>query len=339
MPMPRSILSFFAMCAATLFSGCVDLIKTGGSVRHIVRLFVVASVVLLSGCFSVIDTEGPIGEPEEVEVDGRGFGVVRQEWGVPITTNEGQPILIQSMVYRHMGSPRRRPLVIINHGDPVSPSKRRSGYTTDSYRFAAHWFAQRGYNVVVALRAGFGGSQGTGQLMGTGCIWLKHEQAGNSVADEILKIVDHFREQDWVDRGNIVLVGQSWGGIGVVAAAARRPPGVRAVIDFAGITPRNRVTGLCNPTNAFRAFSDYAKSTEIPVLWVFSENDPYIEISHLQKTYAVYAEIASGPAELALMPPFGKNGHMLFPRMGGVPIWSPVVRSFLDRRVPQADGS
>ncbi len=310
----------------------VDVIA-GGMNRVAAVSTLVMAILFTTGCVDLIKTEGPIGEPQNLASKGTPE-IDRQMWGVPITTNDGQAILIQAMAYRHQGE-EARPLVIVNHGDPANSNKRRRWYGGDTLAWAAHWFAKQGYNVVVPLRAGFGRSQGSGQLKHNVCLTMNYTRTGNYVGDEILKVLAFFRQQDWVDPDHVILVGQSWGGTGVIAAAARQPKGVRAIIDFAGVTAKNtRTRTLCAQKNAYQAFKGFAKRTLVPALWVFSENDTFNDEEEVHSIFNVYESKSQAASELAMLPPFAENGHSVIYRKEGLSLWTPVVKKFLKAHVP-----
>src|SRR5271167_1723226 len=67
-------------------------------------------------------------------------------------------VLMRATVYR----PQRAgasPLAVINHGSDQNEI-RRFNYATPTYPTSAHWFAQRGYAVVVPQRPGHGQTGG-----------------------------------------------------------------------------------------------------------------------------------------------------------------------------------
>jgi dienelactone hydrolase len=75
-----------------------------------------------------------------------------------------------------------------------------------------------------------------------------------------------LRRQTWVDPGRVVLVGQSTGGFAVTAASARNPPGVLAVIDFAGGRGSYAPDQVCSPDWLVRAMHVWGRTARIPAL-------------------------------------------------------------------------
>src|SRR4051794_35874035 len=101
----------------------------------------------------------------------------------------------------------------------------------------AAWFVARGYAVLTPVRRGFGDSPGPmveNVLHGWTSTVEDYIRSANSSADDVAAAMRFIRDQPFVDRDRIVLVGVSAGGYTSVALAARRPEGVRAVVSFAG---------------------------------------------------------------------------------------------------------
>src|SRR5262249_62235766 len=67
-----------------------------------------------------------------------------------------------------------------------------------------------------------------------GCDDADYLKSGLATAATIEAAVDYMSAQSFIKKGRAVVVGQSAGGWGAIALASRNPPGVRAVMNFAG---------------------------------------------------------------------------------------------------------
>ena len=122
----------------------------------------------------------------------------------------------------------------------------------------------------------------------------------------------------------VVVVGQSFGGAAAVAVAAKNPPGLRLVINFAGGgggNPLTRPGAPCSPERLSDLFAAYGRTARVPTLWVYTANDRYMG-TYPREWFDAFRR-AGGVGEFRAMPAFRTDGHQLFAR--GLPLWRPVV--------------
>jgi len=112
------------------------------------------------------------------------------------------------------GNPAR--LVVANHGSPPSAAQRPNMAPWSCEQRAISWFLTRGYAVALPLRRGYGASGGT------------------ETARDIRSAIAYATAQPGIRRDGAVVVGQSAGGWGSLALAARNPPEVAAIVNMAG---------------------------------------------------------------------------------------------------------
>ena len=129
------------------------------------------------------------------------------------------------------GGPRRRPMVVINHGTSEAT---RLAVSMPVYYWLSRWFVERGYVVVLPQRRGHGATGGDLVEAHDSCAKPDHYDAGRAASDDIAAAIDYMARQPFVDPTRTIVVGVSTGGWAALALAARNLPNVRAVINFAG---------------------------------------------------------------------------------------------------------
>jgi dienelactone hydrolase len=264
---------------------------------------------------------GPVGAPE-----GRWRAQVHR---VPFDATGS--LLLVTRVCRPPGE-ARAPLAVINHGSPVDAAA-RARTSTPPCGPLAQWFAQRGYVVAQPLRRGYGESGGTWAEGYGRCDAADFAAGGLASAEDIAAVVRYMRTLPYVARDRLLMVGQSAGGWASLAYASRYPDGLAAVLNFAGgrggrrnDLPHNN----CSPDRLVAAAGIFGRTVRVPSLWVYSENDTFFAPALVRRMHAAFTA-AGGPAQLVELPPFGDDGHRLFAAIAGMPIWTPIAASFLDR--------
>jgi dienelactone hydrolase len=142
--------------------------------------------------------------------------------------------------------------------------------------------------------------------------------------------VAYLQKHPAVDPDRVVLVGQSGGGWGSLAAATREDVPIRGVVNFAG-GRGGKLHGIpnnnCQPDWLVDDTRKYGKAARVPSLWIYAENDHYFGPELSQRMHAAYTR-AGGKATLLLLPPFGDDGHALFGAASGVRLWRESVERF-----------
>jgi dienelactone hydrolase len=222
------------------------------------------------------------------------------------------------------------PLIVLSHGNPPNASDRPK---IGRYRLIPQIseFIRRGFAVIVPIRRGYGATGGDfAEDMGK-CSLPSYHDAGLEAARDIQVSVEYAARLPYVAPGSILLVGQSAGGFGSLAAASRGVPGVIGVVNCAGGRggrPHTHPGEPCSPDRMADAIRRYAKTIEVPVLWHYAENDKFFGARHITSWFEAFRE-SGGRGRLVIQPPFGNDGHALFPSSKGIPIWTKELDGFL----------
>ena len=287
---------------------------------------VLAGVLILGACQSNLGiprqeaVAGPQGPEEALSR--------RQPWLIPLPE---QRLLMVASVWRPQTS-APYPLAVISHASAEN-SELRTEDPTLKYEALARWLTQHGFVVTLPLRPGHSRTGGPYLEDQGGCDDADYVKSGLATAATIEATVAYMSAQSFVKKGRAVVFGQSAGGWGAIALASRNPPGVRAVVNFAGgrggrsnLQPNNN----CAPERLISAASEFGKTARTPSLWIYTENDSFFGPA-ISKRMADAFRLAGGSAEYHLLPPFGEEGHVLVTSPTAVPIWRPIVEKFLNK--------
>lgn len=224
------------------------------------------------------------------------------------------------------------PLAVISHGrDPQT----RSRLQRPRFESAARFFVRKGFAVAVPLRVGYGELAALGDPEATSsCDRPRYRAAASAISEQLRAVVRQVSMLGDIDARRVVLVGQSLGGFGTLAATSDGIAGQVAAISFAGghgADPRQHPGVPCQPEALLREFDRLGASptaARVPTLWLHAQNDRYFAPRFVQDWADAYRR-HGGQAELRLLPPFGEDGHDLF--LAGNDHWQPLVDDFLRR--------
>jgi dienelactone hydrolase len=221
------------------------------------------------------------------------------------------------------------PLALISHGSPPDPQERPKMSPYGMYRQAIE-FARRGFAALVVMRRGYGDSGG-GYIETTCCNPSLYSSSFQATSADLRAAIAAMKSRTDVTTQGMIAVGASAGGLASVALAADPPPGLAAVINFAGgrrwrkpggenIQPADSESAL---VAAYKTLGSRART---PMLWIYAANDSYFAPDLVRRMHDAFTS-AGGHAQLISLPPFGDDGHYLFSR--GVATWAPIVDDFL----------
>jgi dienelactone hydrolase len=247
---------------------------------------------------------------------------------IPMTvsrTGGVQRLTLEATLYRPPG-PGPFPLLVLSHGTSRDPRERvgeRLRYDAQSWKFVSMGFA-----VVIPMRRGYGHSGGD-YAEGEGlCDHSHFYAAGLESARDLRATVEYISYLPSIDPQRLVLVGHSSGGFASLILASQGLPGVRGVINFAGGRGSSERQN-CSPDKLVEACGLAGRTTRVPTLWVYAQNDSYFPPRLAREMSAAFRQ-AGGQVEFVMLPPFCEEGHYLFSDVRGLARWTPVVNRFLN---------
>lgn len=234
------------------------------------------------------------------------------------------------------------PLVIMNHGVALGVTE-RSFFPLVEFREAAKWFARRGSLVVAPVGSGYGASAIDIPERGIygpffskvgKCSNPNFRDPGLAIAQVDLWIIDYMTAEKRIVPKDVIVVGQSAGGWGSIALSSLNPPQVKAIITFAagrGGHVDGKPNNNCAPDKLVEASGEFGRASRIPMLWIYIENDTFFGPALSKRMHEAFTA-AGGRAEYHLLPPFGDEGHFFIGSSDAIPIWAPLVSTFLDEQ-------
>ena len=194
-----------------------------------------------------------------------------------------------------------------------------------SYRQALE-FARRGFASLVVMRRGYGDSDGQYAENSGPCSQRDYLRSALQSARDLRAAADAMNGRADVSTDGMIAVGISAGGFAALALSANAPKGLAAVINFAGGRGSRADNEVCDEDALVRAFATLGRTSRIPTLWIYAQNDKYFGPELARRMHAGFTE-AGGKAKLIDVPPFGEDGHSLYSR--GIVLWTPMIDSFL----------
>jgi dienelactone hydrolase len=235
-----------------------------------------------------------------------------------------EPAGLEAMLVRPSGS-GRYPLALISHGTPRDQAARANMSPYGTYRQAIE-FARRGFAALVVMRRGYGASGGQYSEYSGPCARRDYLRSALASAEDLRAAIRAMESRSDVTTNSMIAVGASAGGFASIALAANAPPGLGAVISFAGGRGSRADDDVCDEAALVRAFAALGRTSRIPMLWIYAENDKFFRPELAHQMQAAFTD-AGGRAELIDAPAFRDDGHTLFSR--GIALWTPMVDRFL----------
>jgi len=218
------------------------------------------------------------------------------------------------------------PLAVINHGLPRSPAERLE--VTGQYREQSLEFVRRGFMVINPVRRGYGKTGGTFAEGDYNCAAPHYYETGLETAKDILATIEYARTRNDIDASRILLVGQSAGGFGALAAASIPIPGLIGVVSFSDGRGSRGPNSVCAEDRLVDAVARYAATTQAPTLWIYAENDSYFGPGLVRRLVEAYRN-RGARVDYQPQGPFGNDGHSFFSASRNIALWSKILDKFL----------
>jgi dienelactone hydrolase len=190
-------------------------------------------------------------------------------------------------------------------------------------------FARRGWAAATVMRRGYGLSGGEWAEGFRSCDHADYVDAGRASAADLKAAFAALAQRADIDNQHMIAVGVSAGGFATVALTADPPPVLIAAISFAGGRGSQSADQVCDAPALIEAFRTFGKTSRVPMLWVYAENDHFFGPALAQQFRQAFTQ-GGGTAIFDRVGPFGEDGHHLFSAQGR-PIWTPLVDEFLAR--------
>ena len=223
------------------------------------------------------------------------------------------------------------PVVLYSHGRAATDVERREMKVPILLGHVRYWM-RKGFAVVAPIRPGYGITGGADREF-TGA---RYDQFGNCTGRPNLAAptrnavvsttaaLDWVRTQKWADAQRTLLVGTSMGGLISVATAAANPPGVVGYINFAGGAggdPARAPGKSCGVDVMEALMREFGKTTQVPGLWLYAQNDLYWGAEAPRVWHAAYVQGGATRTQFVQTDPVpDADGHLLLARGGK--LWS-----------------
>jgi dienelactone hydrolase len=234
---------------------------------------------------------------------------------IPLLVSDGS-VRLETTVFYPKGE-GMHPLIVINHG---ANGKLPSYHDQERFRPTelAKYFLARGYLVVAPMREGFSQSTGTCHFH------CDHAHYALTYSRDIEGVIKYFVANGEADPANVLVAGQSNGGM-VTLGYAANAPAAKAIINISGGVNTER--GNCAwQAGMISAASELGAKTVIPSLWLYAKDDDIFPPSVSQPFFDAYK--AGGAKTTMIM--FGEGGHGFALHGGSQRVWGATVSEFLE---------
>jgi len=246
----------------------------------------------------------------------------REELRIPMAA--AGPRGLEALLIRPAGS-GPYPLALISHGAPRDGSVRGTMSANRLHRQAVE-FARRGFAALIVMRRGYGTSGGAYAENSGPCEHRNYLRTARESANDLRAAIQAMKSRSDVATDGFIAVGVSAGGFASIALSADAPQGLAAVISFAGGRGSRADDDVCDEDSLVRAFAALGRTSRLPTLWVYAQNDRFFGPALARRMHAAFTG-AGGRAHLIDAAAFGEDGHSLFSR--GISIWTAMVDEFL----------
>lgn len=222
-----------------------------------------------------------------------------------------------------------RPVVIFGHGYPGNNQNISTRLWLYTHRKAFEEFVKLGFNVVMPLRIGQGGTGG--QTLEHGCEMSSEDYAERikNIGVQIVQTANWVKQQEFAKPDQLILVGQSAGGSGTIGLSADEKNPFKLLINFAAGSGKDRSPDFpCSPETYAERLSVYGKESKSEMLWIYGLGDTFWGKNWPVKWMEAYKS-AGGKVEFHHVNAQTLEGHNLF--RNSPEVWLPIVKQYLEK--------
>ena len=133
--------------------------------------------------------------------------------------------------------------------------------------------SRRGFAALIVMRRGYGSSGGAYAENSGPCERRDCLRTARESATDLWAAVHAMKGRTDIVTDGFIAVGVSAGGFASLALAADAPQGLAGAISFAGGRGSRADDDVCDEDSLVRAFATLGRTSRIPTLWVYAQND------------------------------------------------------------------
>jgi dienelactone hydrolase len=246
-----------------------------------------------------------------------------EENGFFRVTIGGRSFRLEGLTVKRADANGRLPIALIAHGKPSNLQSMQDDHPKN-YIGVARDLASRGWLAVVAMRRGFGQSDGPMPSPMT-CRSTSFVGRFSADADDLQATLDFIVQRPDADPTRIIAIGASAGGPAITALSARHPMNLRGVINISGGLHMDS----CPKDEALvQAFKEFGANSRVPTLWMYAKNDIFFGPEVVGRMHDAFLD-GGADVKFVMFDPIGQDGHTLFSTGAGRNKWLPEMDGFL----------
>lgn len=248
---------------------------------------------------------------------------------VQVTLKSGEVIKrdMELVIFEDDASKEPKPVVIFGHGYPGNNQNISTGLWLLTHRKALNELVKLGFNVVMPLRIGQGGTGG--QTLEHGCEVSSDDYAERikNIGSQLVQAANWAKQQEFAKSDQVILVGQSAGGSGAIGLSADAKNPFKLIVNFSAGSGKDRSPDFpCSPEAYADRLAIYGKESQMEMLWIYGLNDTFWGKKWPVQWANAYKN-AGGTLEFHQVDSNTMEGHNLF--RNSPEVWVPIVKQYL----------
>lgn len=224
--------------------------------------------------------------------------------GVFPVTIGGKTYRLEGLIVKQSDAKGRLPIALFtNGGEATATAAMGAATTTATYAPFARDLARRGWLAVVALRRGFGTSDGP-KPGPVGCQADSFNAWVNAAADDLQATINFVAQRPDADASKVIVIGSMDAGVAAVALSARNPAGLVGVFNIAGTLQSESKCPMQD--TLLDAFREFGAKSRVPNIWIYSQDD---RLSDPDFTDRIHSAFLDGGGDVKFVM-FFRNGNV-----------------------------